>query len=304
LPIIAAATTANGAVMGVTAAKSASGNAGWLGTVKAFGIFAGVLAVPAAIGGLIGRKLGKDAEGSPSQQAAVGSFWRALGWVVVGLILLPFLLTLFGAGFFPKGPSRLGFLSAMERWMGLAYGGVVVLVAYWVWLRRRATRQVSAVVVSETRSPRPLKTSRIVAWVTVGALGLLIFCLCDTNFRIQNLDVSEMQNIIQKTAPAELRTWVLQVHPHSLFKSDPSWMKFLWVEVRHDGKVTKYSSRFDESTVTTINGKGVDCPTYVQGRDFEILGTPGRMLPFIAAFVVGIGAVYLIRTRRSKTRAV
>ena len=303
LPIIAAATTAKGAVMGVTAAKSASGNAGWLATVKAFGIFAGILAIPAAIGGLIGRKLGKDAEGSPSQQAAVGSFWRAFGWLVGVLIFAPVLLALFGAGFFPKGPSRLSFLSAMERWMGLAYFGVVLLVGYWAWLRRRAARNTSTTVVAEPKPPRTMKTTRIVTFVTVGALGLLIFCLCDMNFKIQNVDASEMGKIIQKTDKVELKTWVLQVHPRSLFKAYPGWMKFLTVEVQHNGSVTKYSSPADDATLALIAAKGIECPTYVQGRDFEILGTPGRMLPFITAFLFGIGAVYLIRTRRSKKRA-
>jgi hypothetical protein len=187
--------------------------------------------------------------------------------------------------------------------MGFSYIGIVALVGYWIWLRKRAAQEAGSAVVSEAK-PQSVKRTRVVAWVTVGALGVLIFCLWDMNFKIQNMSTSEIQNIVQKTDAGELSAHVLQVHPYSLFKNAPSWMKFVWVEVHHNGTVTRYSSNFDEATVAMITAKGVECRTYVQGRDFEILGTPGRLLPFISAFVVGIGAVYLIRTRCFKRRAV
>lgn len=303
LPIIAAATTAKGAVMGMGAAKGAGGNAGWFATLKTFGIFAGVLAIPAAIGGLIGRKLGKDAEGSPSQQAATRSFWRAFSWVVGGLIFLPLMLALFGAGFFPKGPTRMAFLSAMERWIGFSYIGVVVLLAYWIWLRRRAVGEASATAATEPKLKRPAKMKWVVACVTAGALGLLVFCLCDMNFKIQHVSPADIATVVKQNNASDLHAWVLEYHARSLIRTDPNWKRSdLWLEVHKNGTVTRYDSLADDTVIASIKAKGLECPTYVQGRDFEILGWPGRLLPFVAVFVVGLGAVYLIKTRRAKAK--
>jgi hypothetical protein len=46
-----------------------------------------------------------------------------------------------------------------------------------------------------------------------------------------------------------------------------------------------------------LQQKGIACPTYVAGRDFEILGAPGRFLPVLAGFVLGIGGIYLLKRR-------
>lgn len=37
----------------------------------------------------------------------------------------------------------------------------------------------------------------------------------------------------------------------------------------------------------------------IVGRYFEVLGTPGRFLPLLAAFVVGMGVIYQLRRHRS-----
>jgi hypothetical protein len=65
------------------------------------------------------------------------------------------------------------------------------------------------------------------------------------------------------------------------------------------GKVAKYTADVDETTLALIAQKGISCPTYVAGRDYEILGTPGRMLPLLAAFVLAISAIFLFKRRRA-----
>jgi hypothetical protein len=44
-----------------------------------------------------------------------------------------------------------------------------------------------------------------------------------------------------------------------------------------------------------IKAQGFTCPIYVQGRDFEVFGWPGRFLPVFCVFVLAIGGVVLLR---------
>jgi len=298
LPILAAVTTAKGAVIGVSAAKGATGNAGWLASLKCVGIFASVLAVPAAIGGFVGRRLGKDAEGSASQQMAVGTFWRVFGWLVGGLVFAPLMIALFVTGFLSRA-NRTAFLSVMTNWLGFSYAGVAVVLVYWMWKRSSAVRVGSVTkTASQIQSDRPRKIKWIVVSVTVGAIGLLIFCLFDTNFNIHRSTPAELREVVKQNVAGDLRAYVMEMHQHSMFRTYPTPIPLLRLEVRHGGKTTKFMGPSDDETLAVIAAKGLQCPTYVQGRDFEILGTPGRMLPFLLAFLSGIGAVYTIKRRR------
>jgi hypothetical protein len=74
--------------------------------------------------------------------------------------------------------------------------------------------------------------------------------------------------------------------------------RYFWVEVHQNGKVAKYIANADDATLGLIAQKKINCPTYIAGRDFEILGTPGRFLPFMAAFVLAIGLIFLFKRRR------
>lgn len=297
LPIIAAATTAKGAVMGAGAAKGAS-NASWLATLKSFGLFAGILAIPTAIGGFIGRQLRIDAQGSASEQVAARKLWRLLSLTALTLIFLPFCVTLFATGFLPR-ESRVSFLNAMSNWLGLSYAAVVLAVAYWLWKRRRIT-----VALAPAPTTHPRKLRRTVAIVTIAVAALLIFCLFDTNYSLRFVGSKEIQNVLQQNKPADLKVWIMQTYPRTIFRTytDQPPIRSLRVEVRTNGsKPVEYYADLDNVTTALIAAKGLDCPTYIQGRDFEILGAPGRMLPFITAFLFGIGVFYLFRTRRSKT---
>ena len=61
--------------------------------------------------------------------------------------------------------------------------------------------------------------------------------------------------------------------------------------------MAKYTADVDEATLALIAQKGISCRTYVAGRDYEILGTPGRMLPVLAAFVLAISVIFLLKRR-------
>ncbi|HKW29609.1 MAG TPA: sigma-70 family RNA polymerase sigma factor, partial [Verrucomicrobiae bacterium] len=121
LPMVAATTTAKGAIMGMATTKSATGQAtGLVGFLKGIGFFAGLIAIPATLGTLFGYKLGRDATGLPQQRKSAAKFWRIFGGGLVLFLFLPLLLT-FGVTPFLHEQARAGFLSVMTIWLGLAY---------------------------------------------------------------------------------------------------------------------------------------------------------------------------------------
>jgi hypothetical protein len=65
--------------------------------------------------------------------------------------------------------------------------------------------------------------------------------------------------------------------------------------LRANGKRTYVSAPVDDATLALIKEQGIKCPTYVQGRDFEVFGWPGRFLPVFCIFILAIGGVVLLR---------
>ena len=94
LPMLAAATTAKGAIVGIATTNSATGQAtGMIGFLKTIGFFAGLVAIPATLGTYFGHKLGQDATGLPQQRKSAAGFWRIFGGGLVLFLFLPLLLT-------------------------------------------------------------------------------------------------------------------------------------------------------------------------------------------------------------------
>ena len=68
-----------------------------------------------------------------------------------------------------------------------------------------------------------------------------------------------------------------------------------WIRLRENGKRACFSAPVDDATLALIKAQGIKCPTYVQGRDFEVFGWPGRFLPLFCIFILAIGGVILLR---------
>jgi hypothetical protein len=152
----------------------------------------------------------------------------------------------------------------------------------------------------QVKAPKRL-SRRLVLFLTVAAAALLVFCYCDTNHNVGRLTGVELGDLINQSAPGELNLSISTGHDHSIRGEYPQMYRYFWVEVRKDGKVAKYTANVDETNLALIAQKKINCPTYVAGRDFEVLGTPGRMLPFLAAFVLATGASFLLKRSRHES---
>lgn len=307
LPILAAATTAKGAVMGMATKGATSQTTGWLGALKGIGLFAGLLAVPAALGSLFGYKLGKDSAGLPQQRESVVKFWKIFGAGLALLLFLPLLLT-FGVTGFLHDETRAAFLSVMTFWLGLSYVFVPGAFIYWLWLRRKKggarPQPPAAAPVNSAAAPAPAGifwriSRRTVPFIAVAAAGLLIFCFLDTNHNVKGLKPDEVRELIAQAAPGDLRVCITVQHYRSIWGESRDVFRQFRIEDRRPGKKAVYFTLVDDASVALIAQKGIPCPTYYQGRDFEVLGAPGRFLPVLAAFVLAIAILFLIKGRRS-----
>jgi len=305
LPALAAATTAKGALVGVATMESASGHtAGFLGVLKSVGFFAGIVAIPAAVGSFLGHKLGQDAAGLRHRRQAAEKFWRFFIRGLALLALLPLLLT-FGLTGFLQGDTRAGFLSVMTIWLGLAYPFVLVALIYWAWQRRRKNVESPAAAREAAPPAEVLRpgflgkiSGRLVVLMTIAAAALLVFCYFDMRHNVGHLSSEQARELIEKSAPKDLRVHISVSHYRSLFHESPETFRTFLIQVREDGKQTSYWAPVDDAAVSLLAQKGINCPVYIQGRDFEVLGAPGRYLLFLAAFVLTIGGIFMIQRRR------
>lgn len=302
---LAASTTAKGAVIGM-ATKGATGQTtGWLGALKAVGLFAGIVAIPALIGSLFGYRLGKDSVGLPQRRESVAKFWKIFGGGLVLFLFAPLLLT-FGVTGFLHENARTTFLSVMTKWLGLAYFFIPASLVFYLWLRRRkpaasaVQNSRASTAAAENVSPGILwrVSRRLVPLIAIAATGLLVFCFLDTNHNVKGLKATEVHDLINQTTPGDLRVSITVQHYRSIWGESPETFRTLRIEDLRPGKKVLYFSLADDANVALLGEKGIACPTYIQGRDFEVLGTPGRFLPLLAAFILAITILFLIKGRR------
>jgi hypothetical protein len=302
LPALAAATTAKGTVVGMATTQGGKA-AGFAGALKSVGLFAGLVAIPALIGSLIGQKLGGDSAGTGQRRKAAAQFWRLFIRGMVVLLFVPLVLTFGLTGFF-HDEARVKFLAVMTAWLGLAYPFVLVALVYWGWQRRRKNAETAeSDDDSQTNELWPIgfvvrNGRRVILLLTIAAGALLVFCYFDMRHDLRRVDAREVKDIIEKNDPQNLRVHISVSHYRSLWEESPDTYRTFLVRLTKDGQKTTYLAPVSEEAVSLLARKGIACPIYVQGRDFEVLGTPGRHLPFLTAFVLAIGAIFILKQRQ------
>ncbi|HTT57063.1 MAG TPA: sigma-70 family RNA polymerase sigma factor, partial [Opitutaceae bacterium] len=282
LPVLgtAAKTVAVGAAagQGSTSAKTAVATAGGITFFGLVTTFVGLL------GGLTGYRMSDGAQ-SREEQLWAGRFWR---WIAFGLgafVLPSFVLAIF---WHRRHPELLPFAA---WWLGLFYAVLAVPLVLWAWRNHRRLRRGEGTAASPESVPPRFRTLWI-ALVTICAAGLIVFGVFDTNWRVRRLSMREAQELI--AAHPNVNCHVSQYLSGS---------RYLWIVLSDGGRKLKFTAPADAATLALLADKGIRCPTYLQGRDFEILGWPGRFLFLAATFAFAAGAAALVRIALRRSRA-
>ena len=295
LPLLA--TTTKAATAGTAAAKSGAMATG-------FGSLIQVLLkiiVPAgpfvSLGGWLGYKMGGDAGQSPQQRNSAARFWGILAASLILFVLLPVLLwlplmMLFG--------SKEHFLAAMKIWLDVLYGVVVAALALWFWQRRKLRHQEIAQLGVSVWVKNFFIWSVALAMIVAAAFFAL--ALSDTNWKIDRISTAEAQKIIEENSQ-DAQFFVMRFHSHSAFKYSDDFYDQLWIRLQENGKFSKFIAPADKATLALLAEKGIQCPTYVQGRDFEILSWQGKLLMGLFLFILAAGiAALLTLSLKNKTK--
>jgi lipopolysaccharide/colanic/teichoic acid biosynthesis glycosyltransferase len=292
-----AATTAKAATAGAAVAKGgalakATGLATLFQTALKFFLPVGTFI---SLGGWLGYKMGGDAGQSPSQRQSVARFWNILAGSLILFVFLPVLLAiplmlLFG--------SKENFLVAFRLWLDVLFVVVVAAFGFWLWQRRKSRRQEAAVVGG--------KVKRLFLWslalATILAGAFLALAMSDSNWKIDRIPSAQAQKIItSKGRDAEF--FVMRSFYHSAFKQSDQYYDDLWIKFQEDGKVCKFVTSADAATLALLAQQGINCPTYVQGRDFGVFGWQGRLLMPLLLLILAAGTASLLTiSLKNKTK--
>jgi hypothetical protein len=135
----------------------------------------------------------------------------------------------------------------------------------------------------------PRKKNRLLLWVVISMIGtacLLGLVLSDANHHVQHITAAEVQKMVADSKGKDIQFSVTQYQ---------NGYSDFFITLRENGKRLLFSAPVDEATLAMIKEQGIKCPTYVQGRDFEIFGWPGRFLPVFCIFILAVGGVVLLR---------
>lgn len=267
---VAASTAGATAAKGSTVAKAASSAGG-------VGLFAGVVALLAALGGYVGWQMGDTPAQTVGERQAVLRFWR----VVAGGFLL-FVLPAFALLAWRR--SHPWVLDAAALWLGALYLAAAMGFAIYAWSHHRRMRGRE----TGTEAPAPIVRRRLLIWTGLGTFGMLLvlgYALFDTGgWRTQRLNSAEAVDFIASHPTAEFRILEYQ-----------SGSRVLAIVDTARGRRTRFAAPLDERTRAALTQSGAAVTTSVQGRDFEILGWPGRYLFVLAVVIAAAGLVTLGR---------
>ncbi len=275
LPVIG--TGAGAAAAGASAAR-ASGATKAASSAGGVGGFAGVLGLLSVLGGYVGWQMGDTAAQSPAERLWVVRFWR----VVAGGFVLFFLPAL-GLALLRRSYPLLQVVATL--WLGLFFVAVTVGFAMYAWRQHRRIRRHERAAETEPSISR----KRLIIWVAIGtlAMALLLPISVGGGWQTHRLGSAE--------APA-----FIAAHPTAqfYFVEYQDGQRSLSIRVTEDERHSQFVAPLDERTLAALKERGVPVKTLAQGRDFEILGWPGRMLFVLALLIVAAGVATLARTLR------
>lgn len=240
-----------------------------------------------SLGGWLGYKMGCDAaESSNSRRESVVRFWGIMLAGIVVFVLLPVLfwiplMRLFG--------GKENFLGVMRVWLDVMFGLVVLGFVIWIFQRRKSPAREN--VKTHTKGTGIFVW--LVALATILSVSFLALGLSDSNSGVHFIDQQAAQKLIsQKSGVAEF--FVMQ---------SKNGRRELWIEYPENGRVSKSIAPADKVTLDLLAQKGIQYPTYVEGRDWGIFGWQGSVLVALCFFVAIAGtAVFLTLSFKKQSR--
>ena len=124
------------------------------------------------------------------------------------------------------------------------------------------------------------------------SIRLLIFCYHDMHHNLSYLKPSELRDYIARVDPSRVKFIESENHYRSLFKTSPETFRTFYIHDTSSGKTVDYVASADSDTEQLLAARAIPFRLIYEGRDFEVLGTPGRLLPLLAAFIIGVGGSF------------
>ncbi len=286
LPLLA--TTAKAATAGTAVAKSGPIATGLGAVLQSLLKIIIPIAPFVSLGGWLGYKMGGDSVHSEEQRNVTARFWGTLAICMILFVLLPVLLyaplmMLFG--------SKEHFLTGMRIWLDVLYGVVALSLGLWIYQRRKVRKQGVAEKSLSTR----IKNIFIwaIALAMIVAASFFVLALSDTNGSIARISSAQADKIIQENNP-DAQFYVMRFHYHSAFKTYKDSYDELWIRLQENGKFFKFIAPADKANLSLLAEKRIECPTYVQDRDFEVFGWQGKLLMGLFLFVLAAGIAVVV----------
>lgn len=276
---------AAGLAGGQSAAGAKSGSwLGVLGTLCTAQVlwFVSSVAFVAGVGGFVGWQMG-DLRQSEAERRWVARFWR---WVALGLMVCVWPTWLIQN----LGWIRPDYAVVPTVWLGLFYVVGGVPLAGWAICKFRRLR------AREARQEGVRTTGHDATWkwvvlATVAAAGLLVVGLHNSHWHERILP-TEVQRILAENPGADVRV-----------NEQEKFGRRIEIVVRERERTVRYYGPLDELNYQLLQGSGRPFATRVQGRDYDVLGWPGRRLGMVAILVTGAGGALLVRTWRARRRS-
>lgn len=229
------------------------------------------------LGGLVGFQMSDEKAASPAEQLSAVRFWRGLA-IGCAVFLLPVFLLLFLRYRYPW----IG--DANVLWLGLFYALTGTLFGLWAWRHHQRVRGRETGAPAQAAQPRP-RLPLLWIGVVTGVMALLL-----------SFYVWDMGKNTQRIKPEEVAA-VLARHPDAIASvmSYQDGHQSLSIRAQDGDRLVRYWSRYDATAKAALQQSGRAYKTYVQGRDFEILGWAGRYLFIPCSFILAAGVVILFR---------
>ncbi len=326
LPLVvtmAKAVTAGVAIKGGSTVKATTSLA-MLGAILTASVLfeISLFAFLAFTGGCIGYMMGRACARSAQQLESVARFWRA---VAAGFGVFLFLPYTFAICFRLPAETHPGLWYGMTLWLGVFYFFVPAVLAIWIWRWWRGLR------TPEMAVGQPIKVlkKRVIIWLTlgiilpVGFLGISLYAvLSEPAWSIRFISEAQVEKLIAEHKDGTYRideskngTKLLWVKLPESGQGVESTLALLardgivtmdaehylnttnsvWMKLPETGRRVEFIIPADESTLALLKEKGIAYSTSVEGRDYEVLGLPGKLTWLLSFFIAPMGMVILLR---------